>query len=100
MKRYGLLAAVLFAACNTLIISESGVECGDGQDNDLDGLFDCDEPECAAEAACAAVCGDGVAAGADDCDGADLAGADCRDLGFDGGALGCDTDCTFDVAGC
>ncbi|MBP6628818.1 MAG: DUF4215 domain-containing protein [Kofleriaceae bacterium] len=47
-------------------------------------------------------CGDGVRAGAEQCDGADLGAAtSCRDLGFYGdGALTCADDCTFDQAAC
>lgn len=48
----------------------------------------------------AASCGDGVANGAEACDGADLGGATCLDQGFDGGALSCGPDCTFDTSGC
>lgn len=34
------------------------------------------------------------------CDGADLGGVRCFDLGFDGGALSCASDCRFDTSGC
>lgn len=37
------------------------VACGDGVDNDCDGLTDCDDTECAADPVCVpAVCGDGI----------------------------------------
>lgn len=46
-------------------------------------------------------CGDGVAdLGVEDCDGADLGGQSCVDLGFDGGALGCLDTCKHDTSGC
>jgi len=45
-------------------------------------------------------CGDGNAKGAEECDGADLDGQACQDLGFDGGALACLVNCTFDTSGC
>ncbi len=48
------------------------------------------------------VCGDGTAntdAG-EQCDGNDLAGADCRSRGFDRGTLVCTEGCTFDTSGC
>jgi hypothetical protein len=47
-----------------------------------------------------AVCGDDMAEGAEDCDGLDLAGADCVTEGFDGGVLACAGDCTFDTSAC
>ncbi len=46
------------------------------------------------------VCGDGVAVSGEECDGDDLNGKDCTDLGFDGGTLSCSGDCTFDTGGC
>ncbi|MCL2822702.1 MAG: hypothetical protein FWD57_01800, partial [Polyangiaceae bacterium] len=51
-------------------------------------------------------CGDGVATWDPDndiyeqCDQSDLAGKTCKDLGFDGGDLGCFDICTFDTVGC
>jgi hypothetical protein len=45
-------------------------------------------------------CGNGMAGGDEDCDGEDLAGADCESQGFGGGALACNADCTFDTSGC
>jgi len=48
------------------------------------------------------VCGDGVVeVGVEACDGADLGGQTCADLGFDGGELGCVVDtCMHDTAAC
>lgn len=46
------------------------------------------------------VCGDGVIAGDEQCDGDDLAGQDCVSQGFVAGALACKQDCTFDTATC
>lgn len=49
-------------------------------------------------------CGDGVLAQypeySEDCDGSNLQGQTCESLGFEGGALGCKGDCTFDVSLC
>ena len=45
-------------------------------------------------------CGDAVANGSDQCDGADLGGATCATLGFKGGTLACDAGCYFDFSGC
>ncbi len=47
------------------------------------------------------VCGDDVAAGAEDCDGADLKGADCTLFGYSKKAgVTCTPDCIFDTTGC
>jgi Putative metal-binding motif/Prenyltransferase and squalene oxidase repeat len=46
-------------------------------------------------------CGDGVINQAGElCDGADLGGKTCVDIGFLGGTLACQPDCTFDAAAC
>jgi hypothetical protein len=48
-----------------------------------------------------AVCGDGVRAGNEQCDGADLGGNDCASAGgCTGGTLGCNVDCTFNFDAC
>ena len=47
-----------------------------------------------------AVCGDGEATADEVCDGADLAGATCLDLGFAGGNLQCTPTCELDDANC
>jgi len=46
------------------------------------------------------VCGDGVAEGAEECDGADLAGATCGGAGCSGGVPSCSSSCTLDYSGC
>ena len=38
--------------------------------------------------------------GDEECDGADLSGTTCIDLGMDGGTLACGLDCRFDLSGC
>ncbi|HEY3356974.1 MAG TPA: hypothetical protein VGQ83_27235, partial [Polyangia bacterium] len=49
----------------------------------------------------AAACGDGVAAGDEVCDGADLRGEDCVSRGFPGGTLACGPACAaFDTSAC
>ncbi|HEV8320491.1 MAG TPA: hypothetical protein VG389_02680 [Myxococcota bacterium] len=45
-------------------------------------------------------CGDGTRDAGEDCDGADLGGMTCLDVGFDGGTLACAADCQYDVSGC
>lgn len=46
------------------------------------------------------VCGDGSTNGTEDCDGTDLGSNTCTAMGFEGGTLGCNGDCTFDTSGC
>jgi hypothetical protein len=49
----------------------------------------------------APVCGNDVAEGDEECDGADLAGWTCELQGFDGGEVACDPDCGgVDTSGC
>jgi hypothetical protein len=46
-------------------------------------------------------CGDGVVSGTEECDGPNLGGSSCQNLGFDEGALGCNAGaCTFDTGAC
>lgn len=56
------------------------------------------------EAPCLAVgrCGDGVIQGdqAETCDGTNLGGLDCPDLGYDRGELACGDTCTLDEGAC
>lgn len=51
------------------------------------------------------VCGNGIIEGEEQCDGEDLGGTTCQDLGFSGGTLGCvpagnPNECTFDTSQC
>jgi hypothetical protein len=47
------------------------------------------------------ICGDGVVNGTESCEGADLGGASCEDLGYHSATgLACKSDCTFDLSGC
>ena len=48
----------------------------------------------------ALACADGIAAGVEDCDGADLRGNGCYELGFASGTVSCLGDCTYDVSLC
>ena len=45
-------------------------------------------------------CGDGAVSAGEQCDGSQLDGQSCQDLGFDGGSLGCTDACRFDTSGC
>lgn len=46
------------------------------------------------------VCGNNTVEEGEECDGSNLAGQDCKSLGYDGGILSCYPDCTFDTSGC
>ena len=48
-----------------------------------------------------AMCGNGVVDGGEQCDGGNLNGFSCTDLGYAGGTLACDpVTCTYDASGC
>ncbi len=48
-----------------------------------------------------AVCGNKIREGVEVCDGTDLAGESCQNLGFDAGTLSCAVDCTgYNTSGC
>jgi len=51
-------------------------------------------------ATCDANCGNGSVDSGEDCDGTELGGSECTDLGYDGGDLGCSSSCTFDESSC
>jgi cysteine-rich repeat protein len=84
--------------------------CGNGV---TDPSEECDGPaSCAGDAVCvppgsaeACTCADtcgtipGIQAG-EECDGPDLGGQTCQDLGFPGGVLGCTSECRLDTSGC
>ncbi len=46
------------------------------------------------------LCGNGVIDAGEDCEGDDLGGMACTDVGYDGGTLGCNAACLFDVFNC
>ncbi len=46
------------------------------------------------------VCGNGVGEHEEECDGSDLRGKSCSDLGYSGGTLSCDHACSFKVDAC
>ncbi len=46
------------------------------------------------------VCGNGVAEGEEKCDGSELRGKTCKDLGYDTGTLKCTNQCTYDTSDC
>jgi hypothetical protein len=46
------------------------------------------------------VCGNNIREGSEQCDGSDLGGQTCTSLGYSGGTLSCNPDCTFNTSGC
>jgi MYXO-CTERM domain-containing protein len=48
----------------------------------------------------AGCCGNGSRENSEDCDGDDLSGFTCADVGFDGGVLSCTDDCELDTSQC
>lgn len=84
---------------------EDEPQCGDGLDNDGDGRVDLDDFGCTnavdEDETDTPRCGDGVInREAEECDGQDLGGQDCRDIGFAGGVLQCAPNCLFGTAAC
>lgn len=104
--------------CNTCgnNVADPGEEC-DG--TDLGGVSTCDDinagtaaepllcsPDCTYDLSNCSGCGDGVITSPEDCEPAtattkaDLGGATCTDLGWDGGNLDCNASCRFNETGC
>jgi cysteine-rich repeat protein len=78
--------------------------CTNGSDDDHDGKIDCDDSDCTNHPHCR--CGNNVVDGDGEifevCDGTDLAGQTCEQLGFPpGGMLACKPDCSaFETSQC
>lgn len=65
------------------------------------GTLTCGSPlSCLFNKAGCFYCGDGARNGPEACEGADLGGQTCVGLGFTGGALACNTNCTHSTGGC
>jgi hypothetical protein len=91
--RFDTSACVADPMCGNGVV-EIGEECDHGAANS-DTLpnacrTDCKFPHC----------GDGVIDGFEDCEGRNLDGETCFSLGYDGGSLGCDSECAFDEERC
>jgi cysteine-rich repeat protein len=84
---------------------ETGVDCGGSCDGCPEGSAcsgdnDCQSHICVGGICQPTQCGDGVINGNEECDGANLGGATCTDLGFPGGTLSCNASCNFGTSGC
>ena len=71
-----------------------GVYNPDQTDTDGDGVGD------SCDGGSGPFCGNGVQEMGEDCDAGNLGGHTCQSLGFDGGSLACNTDCTLNDAAC
>jgi hypothetical protein len=78
-----------FGACAGEVTPRAEI-CGNGQDDDCNGVIDNGCP----------VCGNGVKETGEQCDGGDLGGESCITLGFSGGTLACTGSCQFDTSAC
>jgi cysteine-rich repeat protein len=120
------LTTCVWAVCGDGIVQAGVEECDDGNDDDTDDcpstcmfatcgdgfvhadLEECDDGMPSNEGGCLedctiASCGDGfVHAGFEDCDGDNLGGNTCatQGLGWTGGEISCEADCTADVSAC
>lgn len=81
--------------------ASNGVELGDPDCDGMDATFVSAPGDMASVPPAMATCGDGAIEGDEACDGAELGGQTCGDVGnFDGGTLACASDCTFDTSAC
>jgi hypothetical protein len=70
---------------------------GDGDADPTEGDGDADPTTDSGDP----VCGNGAIDDGEQCDGGNLGGFTCVDLGYSGGTLGCDpVTCTYDASGC
>lgn len=81
-------------ACGNLVSPNGG--------NYHGGTLTCGSPQsCLFNKSACTYCGDGVRNGPEACEGADLGGATCQSLGFNGGgSLKCTLGCAHDTSGC
>src|SRR5690606_8433840 len=81
--------SVLSLVAALFLVAANGCSCGDPPPVEPDaGVLD------------ESRCGDGVIDDEEECDGANLGGADCASSGFDTGQLRCGSDCRFDTDEC
>ena len=99
-------SACVVPECGDGIISPSaGEQCDDDNTANADGCNSACQVElgwvCASEpSVCTPSCGNGVWNPGESCDGNDLHGGTCASLGFAGGALSCNPDCTYNTGAC
>jgi cysteine-rich repeat protein len=99
------VSACLTAICGNGVV-DPGETCDDGNQLDGDGCSSTCQEEpgftcTGSPSTCVTTCGDGIIAGTEDCDGANLNGETCVSRGYNGGTLACANDCqSFDESGC
>ncbi len=98
------LSGCLPITCGDGIVSATEA-CDDGNSSSGDGCNILCNIEtgwaCTGEpSTCTVLCGNNQLDAGEQCDGAQLGGQGCTDLGFDQGTLACASSCTFDTAGC
>lgn len=81
------------------ICDDGGKANGDGcsADCQVEAGWTCDDRS---PTSCTAICGDEMIVGNEACDSENLDGKSCETLGFYGGTLACDDDCTLDRSSC
>lgn len=90
----GLLLFVFIVSVAVSNVGAAKPYCGDGRCSGQENPENCPE-DCQA-----AFCGDDVKEGDEECDGPDFGGETCQSIGFEGGDLSCNTDCTYDTSQC
>jgi len=88
LKLVTICTVATLAACSAEPAPPSGEDCEIAGDEDRNGLADCEDPACAAAAACQSVCGDGKPGPGESCDDGNRNSGD-----------GCDANCTATACG-
>lgn len=101
MTRWTILCSLFAVACTAAprddedAFDEGPMNPGPGADDDTGAGDEPPPPPADPE------CGNGlIDQASEECDGLDLGGSLCGDLGYDAGSLSCATDCTFDLGKC
>ncbi len=100
----GVLMVSLFSALVLFPVAGCG-DSGSGNGSNLDGGSDADvmisdsstDGDVLEDGS---ICGNGVLEPPETCDGTDFGGMTCQELGYEGGALSCTSECTLDTSGC
>jgi hypothetical protein len=84
----------IFWCGNAVREPDGGEECDEGEENSDT------EPDTCRTSCVSPFCGDGVADSGETCDGSDLRGVSCEDLGLAGDVPACTADCELDESAC
>lgn len=80
--------------------STAGDAVDTGPDDTTSGPSDSSSDDGSSTGIVNSVCGDATVEGLEECDGDNLDGSGCTDLGFTGGVLSCNRDCLFEISAC